>query len=209
MDISCATEMAVEHSSILIQAERELRENEIKHKTLLKEYVRLAGFEQSGSAGCLGTSTLALLLKNNRQVMAQQRTAYKIKSKCSDFLQNVHNVKDNHKTVKKCVKQVNSLHVPNAKSTSQMCKKLLKKKVLLQKSNDNIERLSDMLDELSVDDCDSDAEDDMALQKDLTDYKQGLLMTLPLPPLSEGELDSNLDSQSDGPKNFTEDDKCQ
>ena len=62
-----------------------------------------------------------------------------------------------------------------------------------------------MLDELSVDDCDSEAEYDMALQKDLADYKQEILMTSPLPPLREGEQDSDLHSQSDGLENFTED----
>lgn len=53
--------MVAENSAMLINTKRELHESRIKHQTLLNEYTRLAGFEQSGKAS-LDTSILQAFL---------------------------------------------------------------------------------------------------------------------------------------------------
>lgn len=182
--------MAAGNSNTLIQAERELQESRIKHRTLINEYFRLVGLEQNDN-GSLDAHTLQVLLKNNRRIMAQQRRTYEIKSRCSAFLQNAQDIKDTYKTVKECVRQAKGLKMPKTKAYRNMFKKLLKNKVSLEGSSDNIQELSDLLEELSVDECVSDTEEDLALQKELADHRDELLKTLP--PIPVG-LDSTVSS---------------
>ena len=96
------------------------------------------------------------------------------------------------------------MKVPKAKSSRKMCKKLLKNKVLLEKTNDVTQKLSEMLDELSIDDCDTDDEEDLALQNELADYREELLKTLPLAPMSDLEWDSTEFTETGSLKNPTD-----
>ena len=192
---------------MLIHAERELEVSQIKHRTLLNEYVHLAGFEQCGN-GSPGAQALQVLLKNNRQIMAQQRRTYEIKRKYSAFLQSAHDVKETYKIVKECVKQARGVKVPKIESSRKMGQKMLKKQALLESINDNMQGLSEMLDEISVDDCVSEQED-LALQNELAAYRVEMLKTLLPTPLGEVRLDSTVFSQTGATENATEGSNCE
>lgn len=165
--------------------ERELHESRIKHRTLLREYARLCGFEHCANPSAEAL-TLQLLIKKNRQVMVHQSKAYAVKSKCSAFLQNAENAIDNNRTVQECLKEMNDLKVPTRKSSHNLCKELAGKKVVIDKNNAHTECLADILDELCVDDFDMAQEEDRRLQNELADYKAEIMRTLPRAPMGVG-----------------------
>ena len=179
---------------MLIQSETDVHVTMAKHKILLEKYAQVAGYKQHKGRGSIECHTLQFLLKHNRRQCEQKRKVYDIQSKCSTLLQTAQNTKDNHKTLKTCIKTVNHLKVPNAKSSQKMCKDLNKKKRLLERVQENTQYMSELLGDMSLQDSEEEVEDDVELQRELAEL---LETNMPVAPFSEVDHDGGVILPSD------------
>ena len=192
---------------MLMQAENDVHVTMAKHKILLQKYAQVAGYKQIKGKSSIECHTLQFLLKHSRQHVEQQTKRYDIQCKCSALLQSAQHARANHKTVKACIKTVNHLKVPNAKSSHKMCDELKKKKLLLERVQENTTYMSGLLDEMSLHDGDDEEEeeDDVALQRELTEL---LETTMPAAPVGVFDSERGVLLSSDMLKNPTDGSSC-
>jgi len=185
-----AGEMAAAISDTLTDAERELQATKNKHRALLMEYATTTAFGQRNTQS-QEAHVLQSLLHQTKQTLVQQKITFEMKSRSSAFLQYARNAKDNHKVLKQCLKEVNHLKTVKSKSTRKLCKELAKKKTMLERTSEDTRYVSELLEEMPLDDYDVDVEDE-GLVNDLETLKQELLDNLPPTPLSEVESSVSL-----------------
>lgn len=175
---------------MLTDAERELQITKNKHHFLLMEYATITAFGHRNTQS-QEARVLQSLLHQTKQTLVQQKLTFDMKSRSSAFLQYAHNAKDNHKVLKQCLKEVNRLKTVKPKSTRKLCKELAKKKTMLERTSEDTRYVSELLEELPLDDYDVDVEDE-GLVNDLETLRQELLDNLPPTPLSEVESSVSL-----------------
>ena len=199
----CAGGMASGENNILNEAERELQETQNKHQTLLKAYANLTAFGQRDTRS-QKAQVLQSLIHHTRQTLVHQKKTYDMKSRTSAFLQHARNVKDNNDVMKKCLREIEHLKMPKSKSSRKLCKDFTKKRLTLERSTENSNYVLELLNELPLDDYDTDVEDE-TLSEELADLRQELMNNMPPVPLGEVDSGSTMSANLVGnsQSNFT------